>query len=77
MSLAEELLADLDEVGGEVEDEDYKEEDIMEADQQLEDLLKKADQSVKAVAKLNDSEEVSPLTFWFVHVYCIMHTGNI
>lgn len=58
MSLAEELLADLDEVGGEVEDEEYDEEEIMEADQQLEDLLKMADQSVKAVAKLNDSEKV-------------------
>ena len=59
MSLAEELLADLDEMGGEMEDEEYNEEDIMEADQQLEDLLKMADQSVKAVAKLNDSEQVS------------------
>ena len=61
MSLAEELLADLDEIGGEVEDEEYNEEEIMEADKQLEDLLKMADQSVKAVAKLNDSERV-----WFV-----------
>ena len=58
MSLAEELLADLDEVGGEVEDEEYNEEEIMEADKQLEDLLKMADQSVKAVAKLNDSVKV-------------------
>lgn len=58
MSLAEELLADLDEVGGEVEEEEYDEEEIMEADQQLEDLLKMADQSVKAVAKLNDSQKV-------------------
>ncbi len=58
MSLAEELLADLDEIGGEVEDEEYNEEEIMEADKQLEDLLKMADQSVKAVAKLNDSERV-------------------
>lgn len=56
MSLAEELLADLYEVGGELDDEDVKEEEIMEADQQLEELVKQADQSVKAVAKLNDSE---------------------
>ena len=58
MSLAEELLADLYEVGGELDDEDVKEEEIMEADQQLEELVKQADQSVKAVAKLNDSEMV-------------------
>ena len=61
MSLAEELLADLYEVGGEFDDEDVKdvgEEEIMEADQQLEELVKQADQSVKAVAKLNDSEMV-------------------
>ena len=61
MSLAEELLADLYEVGGELYDEDVKdvdEEGIMEADQQLEELVKQADQSVKAVAKLNDSEMV-------------------
>ena len=73
MSLAEELLADLDEVGGEVEDEDYKEEDIMEADQQLEDLLKKADQSVKAVAKLNDSEEVSSPNVLVCTCTCLLY----
>ena len=60
MSLADELLADLEEVG---EDDDQQHElgdEIMDAAaEQLEDLAKMADKSVRAVAKLGESREVS------------------
>ena len=61
MSLADELLADLEEVGGEEEDMVQQEGDeIMDAAaEQLEDLAKMADKSVRAVAKLGESKEVS------------------
>ena len=60
MSLADELLADLDEVGEEVNEEEMmQDEEIMDAaTEQLEDLAKMADKSVRAVAKLGESKEV-------------------
>ena len=60
MSLADELLADLDEVGEEVNEEELMhDEEIMDAaTEQLEDLAKMADKSVRGVAKLSESKEV-------------------
>ena len=59
MSLADELLADLEEVG-EDDDQQHEGDEIMDAAaEQLEDLAKMADKSVRAVAKLGESREVS------------------
>ena len=58
MSLADELLADLVDDGDEVNEEENEGDDIMDAAEQLEDLAKLADKTVKAFAKLRDSEEV-------------------
>ena len=61
MSLADELLADLEEVG-EDDDQQHEGDEIMDAAaEQLEDLAKMADKSVRAVAKLGESREVSGL----------------
>ena len=57
MSLSDELLADLEEVG---EDQQHEGDEIMDAAaEQLQDLAKMADK--RAVAKLGESREVSGL----------------
>lgn len=74
MSLAEELLADLDEVGDELNEEELLQdnEEIMDAAaEELEDLVKMADKSVKAVAKLRDSKQVRKYNNSHIHVWSI------
>ena len=56
MSLAEELLADLDDVTDQVEDEqEYEGEDVVEA---VAEMDTSENQSVKTIAKLLDSDKV-------------------
>ena len=79
MSLADELLADLDEVGGEEEDNRVRtrlaiyllvkkyfftqhDADIMEAMEGVEEGVDPANQSVRAIAKLADSDQVRVLS---------------
>lgn len=57
MSLAEELLADLDDI--EDANDELAGEDIMDAAEQLEELTKKMDGSIHTIAQLNSSDEVS------------------
>lgn len=62
MSLADELLADLVDDGAEANEEEI-EDDIMDAAEQLEDLAKLADKTVRAVAKLRGSDQVCMCVF--------------
>jgi len=63
MSLADELLADLDEIGDEADEENeaQNENEIMEAMEGLDSLAEEPNLSIRAVAKLADSEELSDM----------------
>ena len=66
MSLAEELLADLDDVTDQVEDEqEYEGEDVVEA---VAEMDTSENQSVKTIAKLLDSDKVEHYYDEFSHV---------
>jgi len=59
MSLADELLADLDEVGAERdEDEQWQNEDEMEVANEIQGSETISDKSIKSITKLLDSKEV-------------------
>ena len=58
MSLAEELLADLDDIEDANDELAAGDDNIMDAAEQLEELARKMDGSIHSIAKLNASDEV-------------------
>ena len=58
MSLAEELLADLDDIEDANDELAAGDDNIMDATEQLEELAKKMDGSIHSIAQLNASDEV-------------------
>jgi len=79
MSLADELLADLDEIGDEADEENeaQNENEIMEAMEGLDSLAEEPNLSIRAVAKLADSEEVRKVPVTVVYTVALMVSSTI
>ena len=77
MSLADELLADLEDVGEEAVEQAEEEDAAADVTDIIEDVTMETDtsQSVKSIAKLLHSEEVLSLWNSVFHFFVLFHLG--